>query len=97
VYFSSMFKSWFNFTNAILLMAILIVSGTIVYSQYIAQQIANKERAAVESWVEAERTILNSTDSVSINLASKIITENKSIPIIETNEKGPTNRELCKY
>jgi signal transduction histidine kinase len=87
VYFSSMFKSWFNFTNAILLMAILIVSGTIVYSQYIAQQIANKERAAVESWVEAERTILNSTDSVSINLASKIITENKSIPIIETNEK----------
>lgn len=87
MYFSSMFKSWFNFTNAILLMAILIVSGTIVYSQYIAQQIANKERAAVESWVEAERTILNSTDSVSINLASKIITENKSIPIIETNEK----------
>jgi signal transduction histidine kinase len=82
-----MLKSWFNFTNAILLMAILIVSGTIVYSQYIAQQIANKERAAVESWVEAERTILNSTDSVSINLASKIITENKSIPIIETNEK----------
>jgi len=66
-------------------MAILIVSGTIVYSQYIAQQIASKERAAVESWVEAERTILNSTDSVSINLASKIITENKSIPIIETN------------
>ena len=82
-----MLKSWFNFTNAIFLMAILIVSGTIVYSQYIAQQIANKERAAVESWVEAERTILNSTDSVSINLASKIITENKSIPIIETNEK----------
>ncbi len=68
-------------------MAILIVSGTIVYSQYIAQQIASKERASVESWVEAERTILNSTDSVSINLASKIITENKSIPIIETNEQ----------
>ncbi|OYW80503.1 MAG: histidine kinase [Sphingobacteriia bacterium 32-37-4] len=82
-----MLKSWFNFTNALFLMAILIVSGTIVYSQYIAQQIASKERAAVESWVEAERTILNSTDSVSINLASKIITENKSIPIIETNEQ----------
>ena len=82
-----MLKSWFNFTNALFLMAILIVSGTIVYSQYIAQQIASKERTSVESWVEAERTILNSTDSVSINLASKIITENKSIPIIETNEQ----------
>ncbi|WP_439506286.1 sensor histidine kinase [Sediminibacterium sp.] len=82
-----MFKSWFNFTNALFLMAIIIVSGTIVYSQYIAQQIAIKERIAVESWVEAERTILNSTDTVSINLATKIITENNFIPIIETNEQ----------
>lgn len=84
-YFSDMFKNWFNFTNALLLLAILIVSGTIVYSQYIARQIAGKERAAVEAWVEAERTILQATDTVSINLATKIITENKSIPIIETN------------
>ncbi len=68
-------------------MAILIVSGTIVYSQYIAKQIAIKERIAVESWVEAERTILNSTDTVSINLATKIITENNFIPIIETNHQ----------
>ncbi|MGC5184056.1 hypothetical protein ACPXBI_28815, partial [Escherichia coli] len=36
----------------------------------------------------AERTILNSTDTASINLASKISAENKEIPIIETNEKG---------
>ncbi|PJE47734.1 MAG: sensor histidine kinase [Sediminibacterium sp.] len=80
-----MLKSWFNFTNGLFLMAIIIVSGTIVYSQYISQQIAIKERIAVESWVEAERTILNSTDTVSINLATKIITENNFIPIIETN------------
>jgi len=82
-----MLKSWFNFTNALFIMAILIVSGTIVYSQYIAKQIAIKERIAVESWVEAERTILNSTDTVSINLATKIITENNFIPIIETNHQ----------
>lgn len=80
-----MLKSWFNFTNGLFLMAIIIVSGTIVYSQYISQQIAIKERIAVESWVEAERTILNSKDTVSINLATKIITENNFIPIIETN------------
>ncbi len=80
-----MLKSWFNFTNGLFLMAIIIVSGTIVYSKYISQQIAIKERIAVESWVEAERTILNSTDTVSINLATKIITENNFIPIIETN------------
>jgi signal transduction histidine kinase len=86
-----MLKSWFNFTNALFFMAIAIVSGTIVYSQYIAKQIAIKERIAVESWVEAERTILNSLDTVSINLATKIITENNFIPIIETdNQDQPT-------
>lgn len=81
-----MFKNWFNFTNALFLLAIIIVSGTIVYSQYIARQIASKERTAVEAWVEAERTILQSTDTVSINLATKIITDNHNIPIIETND-----------
>ena len=51
------------------------------------QQIAGKERLAVEAWVEAERTILNATDTVSLNLAAKIITENTTIPIIETDDK----------
>lgn len=82
-----MFKRGFNFTNMLFMMAIAIVSGTIVYSQYIAQQIAGKERLAVEAWVEAERTILNATDTVSLNLAAKIITENTTIPIIETDDK----------
>jgi signal transduction histidine kinase len=65
----------------------IIVSGTIVYSQYVAKQIAIEERKNVEAWVEAERTILNSSDTTNINLASKISSENKEIPIIETNEK----------
>jgi signal transduction histidine kinase len=66
--------------------AILIASGTIVYSQYLAGKIATEERKNVAAWVEAQRTILFSSDTVSINLASKIITENDQIPIIETNE-----------
>jgi signal transduction histidine kinase len=66
--------------------AVLIVSGTIVYSQYLAGKIATEERKNVAAWVEAQRTILFSSDTVSINLASKIITENDQIPIIETNE-----------
>lgn len=66
--------------------AVLIVSGTIVYSQYLAGKIATEERKNVAAWVEAQHTILFSSDTVSINLASKIITENDQIPIIETNE-----------
>lgn len=69
------------------IIAICIVSGTIVYSQYLAGKIATEERKNVAAWVEAQRTILFSSDTVSINLAAKIITENDQIPIIETNEK----------
>jgi signal transduction histidine kinase len=71
----------------LVVIAILLVSGTIFYSQYVSGKIAREERKNVEAWVEAQRTILNSSDSASINLATKISTENSQIPIIETNEK----------
>jgi signal transduction histidine kinase len=71
----------------LVIVAVLIVSGTIVYSQYLSGKIAKEERKNVAAWVEAQRTILYSSDTASINLATKIITENDQIPIIETNEK----------
>ena len=40
------------------IIAVLIVSGTIVYSQYLAGKIATEERKNVAAWVEAQRTIL---------------------------------------
>jgi len=82
-----MIQHLFNWKSLLFLIAMIIVSGTIVYSQYVAKQIAVEERKNVEAWVEAERTILNSSDTTNINLASKISSENKEIPIIETNEK----------
>ncbi len=82
-----MIQHFFNWKSLLFFIAMIIVSGTIVYSQYVAKQIAIEERKNVEAWVEAERTILNSSDTININLASKISSENKEIPIIETNEK----------
>jgi hypothetical protein len=82
-----MMASWFNWRTILVLIAVAIVSGTIVYSQYLSGKIAKEERKNVEAWVEAQRTILYSSDTASINLATKIITENDQIPIIETNEK----------
>ncbi len=82
-----MVATWFNWRTLLVVVAVLIVSGTIVYSQYLSGKIAKEERKNVEAWVEAQRTILYSSDTASINLATKIITENDQIPIIETNEK----------
>ena len=78
---------WFNWRIILVCIAIVLVSGTIIYSQYVAGKIAAEERKNVEAWVEAQRTILSSADSASFNLATKISSENSEIPIIETNEK----------
>src|ERR1700749_136294 len=82
-----MIPQWLNWKIILIWIAILLVSGTIFYSQYVSGKIAREERKNVEPWVEAQRTILNSSDSASITLATKISTENAQIPIIETNEK----------
>lgn len=68
-------------------MAILIVSGTIIYSQYLAKKIARDERQKVEEWVKAGQSLISSPENSDTRLASFILTENKSIPIIWTNEK----------
>ena len=68
------------------LVAILIVSGTIWYSSYLAEKIKKEERQKVEEWVEAEKALLN-PDNRETQLSFKIIQDNTDIPIIETNEK----------
>ena len=65
----------------------MIVSGTIIYSQYLARKIAGEEKQKVEQWIEAGKFVINSPPDADTRLASMILTENKTIPIIETNEK----------
>lgn len=66
--------------------AILIVSGTIWYSSYLAKKIEKEEREKVEQWVEASTSLLNplNTDT---RLPFKIFQDNDDIPIIATNER----------
>ena len=78
---------WLNFRNLLAAIAIIIVSGSIIYSRYLTQKIARDEKNRVENWVEAQRTIMNSESQTIPPLAIKIIQENVDIPIIETDEK----------
>ncbi|MBN8673342.1 MAG: HAMP domain-containing histidine kinase [Chitinophagales bacterium] len=81
-----MFQQMINWRTGLAAIAILIVSGTIFYSQYLARKIASQERLKVEQWVEASKSLLDPgiTDT---RLPSKIMFDNTDIPIIETNEK----------
>ena len=69
------------------IVAILIASGTIIYSRYLAEKIAKEERQKVEQWVEAGKFLVNSPSDADTKLVTMILTANTSIPIIVTNEK----------
>ncbi len=79
----SMIRSMLNWRSLLAILAIIIVSGTIFYSQYLARKIAGEERQKVEEWVAASKAILNGTD---LTLPNLIRNGQQSIPIIETNE-----------
>lgn len=83
-----MISSFFNWRNGLALIAIIIVSSSIFYSRYLARKIADEERLRVEQWVEAEKLLVNDTTGISTRLVTLIVPENKTIPIIVTNERG---------
>lgn len=82
-----MIQPLFNWRTGVAIIAIAIVSGTILYSQLLAKKIAREERQKVEQWVEAGKLALQDTTGVSDRLVVAIIASNNTIPIIETNEK----------
>lgn len=90
-----MLYQWLNGKTVLFIVAVSIVTGTVFYSNYLTKKIADDEKHRVEIWVEAQRTILNSSDQASFNLAAKISSENKDIPIIETDENDRINPTNC--
>jgi signal transduction histidine kinase len=68
------------------LVAIVIVSATIFYSQYLAKKIAADERQKVSLWVAASKAMLHNP-GMDLELPNLIRNDQQSIPIIETNEQ----------
>ena len=68
------------------MIAILIVIGTFFYSNYLAERISNREKRQMEEWVAAQQAIANAAMGDDLSLASVVIAEQTTIPVIETNE-----------
>src|ERR1700742_2993940 len=81
-----MIRSLLNWRSLLAVVAIIIVSATIFYSQYLAGKIAAEERQKVTTWVAASKAILNNP-SMDLPLPNLIRNGQQSIPIIETNEQ----------
>src|ERR1700743_694186 len=80
-----MIRSLLNWRSFLALIAIVIVSATIFYSQYLAGKIAMDERQKVATWVAASKAIL-SAPGMGLKLPTLIRNGQQSIPIIETND-----------
>ena len=84
-YFRLMFQQLLNWRTLLAVIAILIVSGTIWYSSYLARKIEKEERQKVEEWVQASNSLF-SANTGDTRLHFQIIKNvNDDIPIIVTN------------
>jgi signal transduction histidine kinase len=81
-----MIRSLLNWRSFLALVAIVIVSATIFYSQYLAKKIADDERQKVSLWVAASKAMLHNP-GMDLTLPNLIRNDQQSIPIIETNEQ----------
>jgi len=82
-----MFQKWLNWRTLLALAAILIIGGSIYYSNYLAKKIADDERRKIEHWSEAVQAFSN-PNLAATNLTAKVLTENSAdIPILLLTEK----------
>ncbi len=70
------------------LAALLIVTGTVFYTRFLADKIEREEKQRVEEWVMANRAMQLANERSSISLANMIIINNEDMPLIATDEKG---------
>jgi len=82
-----MFQQLLNWRTVLAFIAILIVTGTIFYSQYVSRKIAKEERARVTAFGESLKIKALSDDPNVLLFTNRIAVENDDIPIIETDEK----------
>ena len=81
-----MLSKLFNWRILLSLIAILIVSATIFFTNFLSKKIASEEKVKIEQWVEALKDAAD-PNSIQTNLTTKVLTENNTdIPLIFVNE-----------
>ena len=82
-----MFLQILNWRSLLAIVAIVIVSATIFFSNYLSKKIAREEKQKIEQWVEAVKEVNNNLTNQTF-LSAKILTENsRDIPMIAVTEK----------
>lgn len=67
--------------------AVAIAISFLIISNQMAQEMAREEREKIELWAEAIRMAAAGEDNAELNITLKILSGNKTIPVILCNEK----------
>ena len=78
-----------NLKWVVLVASVLISIGSIYYTNVLVDQLKERERQQVQLYAKAIEYTANDDDSGDVNfIASEILFQNNSIPIIQVTEKG---------
>jgi signal transduction histidine kinase len=83
-----MFKQFTGWKGVLAILAILIITATLLYVSNLSRKMQQEERMKMQTWVEANREILTAPQDANLNLATEIIANNTSIPIIQVDKEG---------
>ncbi len=72
---------------SLLTFAVVIASGSLLYTNYLVRNIARSERTRAQVWAMSEKQILASDDNDFLNYVFAVI-DSSVVPAIVTNDKG---------
>ncbi|GHV14431.1 two-component sensor histidine kinase [Bacteroidia bacterium] len=68
--------------------AVIIALASLVVSNYLVKSLSKEERNKIEIWAEATKEMATDTVNLNVNLLLKILTSNKTIPVIHYDKKS---------
>ncbi len=83
-----MWQNLINWRSLVLIAAMLIVAGTVVYTSYLGKKIETEETQRVQEWVMASKVLQTSEESNALTLANNVVFHNEDIPLIATDDNG---------
>lgn len=78
----SMFKYLF------IAVAVIIALASLIVSNHLVDDLSKEERNKIEIWAEATKEMATDTVNMNMNLLLKILTSNKTIPVIHYDKKS---------
>ncbi|MDI9357682.1 MAG: HAMP domain-containing sensor histidine kinase [Phycisphaerales bacterium] len=79
---------WFSYRGLLLLVALLIIGTTIIYTEFVAERLVILQKLNSEKLIEKEMASLEHKEKKIYSLMQQISAENDNMPIIQADNNG---------